>query len=67
MINISPTILEAIKRQRVSFACAIMAAFVLIWIARAPAIPVIAGCSLAIAYLTFKSWSKLSGESDKHH
>jgi len=52
-------LLEAIKQQRGALASAIIAAIALIWVVHAPALPVAAGCFVALAYILFRSRARL--------
>ncbi len=52
--------MEILKSLRVPLACALMAGFVLIFLAGAPIVPVAAGCVLSLFYLSLRSWSRLS-------
>ena len=49
----------AIKQQRAGVASSIIAAIVLIWMVDAPAVPVIAGCFVALGYIVLRSRAKL--------
>jgi len=52
------TFLEAFKQQRIALASATIVAILLIFVIRAPALPVAAGCFLSLAYFILKSWSR---------
>jgi hypothetical protein len=49
------TIVAAIKKQRVVWSCALLVALFFLLVGHLPAIPVLAGCALAIAYVTLRS------------
>jgi hypothetical protein len=48
-------ILAAIKKQRLVWSCALVVGLFLVVVGHVPALPVIAGCALAIAYATLRS------------
>jgi hypothetical protein len=49
------TIVAAIKKQRVVWSCALLVCLFLLLVGHLPAIPVLAGCALAITYVTLRS------------
>ena len=55
----SGTAIEVTKQQRLVLAAAIIAANVLIFAVHAPAIPVIAGCVLALGVSALRSWFRI--------
>jgi hypothetical protein len=48
-------ILAAVKKQRLVWSCALVVGLFLVVVGHVPAIPVMAGCALAIAYATLRS------------
>jgi hypothetical protein len=53
-------LMDLMKMLRIPLACALTAAFVLIFLLGAPIAPVVAGCTLSLLYLFLKSWFRLS-------
>jgi hypothetical protein len=49
------TIRATIKEQHLVWSCALLAGLFLVLVGHVPAIPVLAGCALAIAYVTLRS------------
>jgi hypothetical protein len=47
--------LAAIKKQRLVWSCALVVGLFLVLVGHVPAIPVLAGCALAVAYATLRS------------
>ena len=47
---------EAMKQQRVTWGCALVVGFILIYYAGAPIMPVIAGCILVPGITALRSW-----------
>ncbi len=50
---------EAVRRQRLALAAALIVALALIGIARAPAVPVLVGCGAAMLLLLVRTFCKL--------
>jgi uncharacterized membrane protein len=53
-------LVEAIKQQRVSLACAVTVGIFLIFVFHAPLAPVAVGCLFSLVYLFIRGWTKLS-------
>jgi hypothetical protein len=53
-------LVEAIKGQRVSLACALTVGIFLIFVCHAPAAPVAVGCLFSLVYLVVRRWTRLS-------
>jgi hypothetical protein len=49
------TIVAAIKKQRLVWSCALLVGLFLLLVGHLPTVPVLAGCALAIAYVTLRS------------
>jgi hypothetical protein len=49
------TIVAAIKKQRIVWSCALLVSLFLLLVGHLPAVPVLAGCALAITYVTVRS------------
>ena len=47
---------EAVKQQRVLWACALVVGFILIYYGGAPVLPVIVGCLLVPGITALRSW-----------
>ncbi len=52
------TILSTMKKQRLAWSWAVIVGLFLVFVGRAPVLPVIAGCALAIAISTLRSASR---------
>ena len=49
-------VLEIARKQRIAWSCAIVVALFLTLYGRAPVLPVIAGCILAIGVAVMRAW-----------
>ena len=52
------TILEAMKKQRLAWSCALIVGLFLTLVGHVPVFPVLGGCALAVAISTLRSASK---------
>lgn len=58
-------LVEAIKGQRVSLACAVSVGIFLILVFHAPVGPVAVGCLFSLVYLFIRGWTKLSSGKEQ--
>jgi MFS superfamily sulfate permease-like transporter len=58
-------LVEAIKQQRVSLACAVTVGIFLIFVFHAPVAPVAVGCLFSLVYLFVRRWTKLSSGKEQ--
>lgn len=50
------TLFEVARRQRLAWSCAVLVAMFLAVFGHAPALPVLAGCILAVSIAILRSW-----------
>jgi protein-S-isoprenylcysteine O-methyltransferase Ste14 len=48
------------KQQRLAWSCAIIVGLFLVLVGHAPALPVLMGCVLAVAFAVLRSWSRVT-------
>jgi hypothetical protein len=59
------TIFEVAKRQRVAWSCALLVGLFLTVYGHAPALPVAAGCILAIGFAVLRAWPRAAARDSK--
>ena len=59
------TVLEAVKRQRVAWSCALLVGLFLTVYGHAPVFPVAAGCILAIGIAVLRAWPGAAARGNK--
>ena len=55
--DLGQSLLRALRRQRIGVGAAISAGVLLIGVFRAPAVPVLVGCTVALIYLLLRAWN----------
>ena len=58
-------VFEIAKRQRLAWSCAILVGLVLTVYGRAPVLPVLAGCILAIGFAVLRAWPGATARGSK--
>lgn len=58
-------VLEVARQQRLTWSCSILVALFLTVVGRAPVLPVLAGCLLAIGISVLRAWPSIAHRESK--